>query len=147
MLLQTKFFGGYQLHNCLWDHGCSLWKLLSSTPEETGHLSQLHVDSSPHLCYSHAPLQHLDANRMDLSTYGGFYPTTQRNFDLFVRIACHHDHVGSRWVHGEDSKTTPGIKIYNAIADMSRFVSGRFQTRSQGCNNCPPFTHFIGFFW
>jgi hypothetical protein len=39
-------------------------------------------------------------------------------------------------------------KFYNAITDMAlfRLVSGRLQ-RSQGCNNCAPFTHLTRFFW
>jgi hypothetical protein len=124
-------------------------KFLSSTPDKTGHLSQSHADSSPHLCYSHAAKQHLEANRIDLSTYGCSYPNPRQYLLVsFIWNGSRHDHVGSRWVHGEDSNSSPGIKIYNTIADMalSRLVSGRLQ-RFQDWNNCPPFTYFIGIFW
>ena len=39
------------------------------TLEKTGHLSQSHTDYFPHLCYVHAPLQHLEDNQIDLVTY------------------------------------------------------------------------------
>ena len=90
------------------------------------------------------------AHRDDSNIYGLFQPpaTIPQPLVSFIWNSSHRDHVGSRWVHGEDFNSSPGTKIYIAIADMalSRLVSGRLQRR-QGWNNCPPFTHFIRFFW
>jgi hypothetical protein len=148
VLLKVKGLVGFLLSDCLWNRDCSVWKLLSSTLKKTGHLFQSHTNSSPRLHHNHAPLQHLDANCVNSYDYEHLYPTTllrSTSFE-FIWIAFHH--VGSRWVHGKDSNSSPRINIYNAIADMafSRLVSGCLQ-RLQGCNNCPPFTPFTCFIW
>ena len=84
-----------------------------------GHLCQSHGYDSPHLCYSHAPKQHLEANWTDLYAYEWYFlKRDQSLLRSFIQSACPGDHMGSRWVHGEDFNYLPGTKIYNAIADM-----------------------------
>ena len=90
------------------------------------------------------------ANWNDFNIYGLFQPTATALTPLVSLIwnDSHRDYVGSRRVHGEDSNSSPGTKIYNAIADMalSRLVSRPLQ-RPQGWNNCLSFTPFTRFFW
>jgi hypothetical protein len=91
------------------------------------------------------------ANRIDLFPYGCSYlrNTSQALLVSFIRIAYHYPHVGSRWVYGEDSISSPRTKTYNVIADMavSRLVSAGLQRPQGGYNDCPPFTHSIRSFW
>jgi hypothetical protein len=146
IILQSRDVVGYLLSDCLWNCGCSLQKLLSSAPEKTGRLSQLYVDYSPHLCYSRAPGQHLEDNRIDLyiylqsclrirqpfiNSFGFPFTVTIWGADVFmvrILIIC------------QEQRFT----MHTDMA-LSRLVSGRFQ-RPRGWNNCPPFTPFIRFF-
>ena len=47
--------GDYYFSDCLWDRDYTLWKLLSSPVEETGHIFQSHAAFPAHLCYIYAP--------------------------------------------------------------------------------------------
>ena len=148
-ILRDRVLVGYLPSNCLWNRGCSLWKLLSSTSGKTEHLFQSHANYFSHLHYIHAHKQHLEANRIDFYTYEWSYLKTHQPLLVsFILISYHPDHVGSRWVHGGGSNYSPGPKIYNVITDMAlcHVVSGRLQ-RPQDGNNCLSFAHFIVFFW
>ena len=99
-----------------------------------------HAHSSPY--YSHVPKQHLEDNHMDLYTHIFWPATRQRLLVPFIRrIASECDlNATTLWgadgFIGENSNSSPGTNIYDAIADMalSRLVSGDLQ-RPQGRNN------------
>jgi hypothetical protein len=123
----TQGLGNLILSDCLWDRGCSLWKLLVSPPEKTGNPIISHANSPPHLRYSHAPPQHLHVIPIDLSSYWVHVPT--RNTTRWPHVSSDYTyshHLGRKWVHGENYNPPPGTKAHSA-SDLAlcHLVSGR----------------------
>jgi hypothetical protein len=106
----------------------SLGKLLVSPPEKTGNPIISHVDSPPHLRYSHAPPQHLHVIPIHLSSCWVHVPT--RNTTRWPHVSSDYTyshHLGRKWVHGENYNPPVG----NTGSQCFRFgiVSSRIRTR------------------